>query len=105
MESKANSPKSHRRIASLDFMNYHMVTAIGFKGGLWLMCKDMVQIVILKDNMHFIQWKVTLENEIKYNTFWHAPSYLDPRKKFWEDFIRLDVNKEWCTMEGFNEYD
>lgn len=88
VEPKIYGPSAEKAIKRIGLARSHRVEAHGFSGGIWLLWKEEINLVVLSSNFQFIHARVTVHNTPK--SFDFVAVYASPNPQ-----IRQSL---WCEL-------
>lgn len=106
VETRVSGIIAENAIKKIGFWKSHRVEARRFSGGIWVMCKDSVQVAVELNNFQFIQLKVKfpdLQDLVMFTGVYGSPHWVT-RKELRADLgaIAKGVQILWLLAGDFN---
>ncbi|TYG40549.1 hypothetical protein ES288_D12G101900v1 [Gossypium darwinii] len=99
METRISGLKTDRVIKSIGVPYSHQVEAVGYSGGIWVLCKDNIRVEVMVNHMQFIHMKIKFDDVIDLVFF--IGVYGSPRRNLRKDLwyglscIATNINLPW----------
>lgn len=106
VETRVSGPVADKVIRSVGIPNSHRVEARGFSGGIWVLWKCNIDVVVEINNFQFIHMKDKfsgLWDWVLFSGVYRSPHWVI-RKELWEDLgvVVGNTKNPWLLAVNFN---